>query len=279
MKSKQAELSEEKQEAGAEFWETDEVGDARERTKGSVRRGKKKLPFMEHQVKNPGTVETRVKEEPEAIKILFECTPGKADAIDRRLKALGPGCRMNEAPALVAYELSGIPEDTYKGLASGQLIATMPPNEVKDVGTNPDVFAHDMATTTIGLPAEAVTGSPFSVKDTSTDTTDLPIEQVTATHTRSGGRALFPYVLMSLMIFFGLFCLYMGLKLDVKSTTRYGIKYKNVYSHRFTPFPTPSVSASTPILLAYPPTPAPQLGLVGMMKGISSGGGPMGRRW
>ena len=182
MMSKQAETSEEKKAAGAANWETDGSEDVGEHARGSMRRKMKKLLSLERQAKNLETLEMRgkgrAKEQSEALESLFECTPAKADAIDRRLKALGPGCRLHEAPALVAFELSGIPEDTYKGLASGQLIATMPLNEVKDVGTNPDVFADDRATDTTDLPAEEVAVPLRSAKDMATDTTDLPVKEV-----------------------------------------------------------------------------------------------------
>ena len=182
MMSKQAETSEEKKAAGAANWETDGSEDVGEHARGSMRRKMKKLLSLERQAKNLETLEMRgkgrAKEQSEALESLFECTPAKADAIDRRLKALGPGCRLYEAPALVAYELSGIPEDTYKGLASGQLIATMPLNEVKDVGTNSDVFADDRATDTTDLLAEEVAVPLRSAKDMATDTTDLPVKEV-----------------------------------------------------------------------------------------------------
>lgn len=303
MMSKQAETSEEKKAAGAANWETDGSEDVGGHARGSMRRKMKKLLSLERQAKNLETLETRgkgrAKEQSEALESLFECTPAKADAIDRRLKALGPGCRLYEAPALVAYELSGIPEDTYKGLASGQLIATMPLNEVKDVGTNPDVFADDRATDTADLPAEEVADPLRSVKDMATDTTDLPVKEVadplrsakdmatdttdlpvkkvTVTPTRFSSWALFIYALMLLMILFSLFSLYSGLKSDPHSKIQHGIVYKNVYSHRYTPLPAPSRHASTPITFVYPPMPAPQLGLAMMMKGGSSGGGV--RRW
>ena len=182
MMSKQAETSEEKKAAGAANWETDGSEDVGEHARGSMRRKMKKLLSLERQAKNLETLEMRgkgrAKEQSEALESLFECTPAKADAIDRRLKALGPGCRLYEAPALVAYELSGIPEDTYKGLASGQLIATMPLNEVKDVGTNPDVYADDRATDTTDLPVKEVADPLRSAKDMATDTTDLPVKEV-----------------------------------------------------------------------------------------------------
>ncbi|CAD6566798.1 MAG: hypothetical protein ASARMPRED_000145 [Alectoria sarmentosa] len=283
MTSKQAEIGEEEREAGAETWETDDSQDGEEHTKGSTHREMKKPLPMKRQATNLETVEIRAKErakeQSEALETLFECTPAKANAIDRRLKALGPGCRLHEAPALVAYELSGIPEDTYKGLASGQLIATMPPNEVKDVGTNPDRFADDMATDTTGLLTKEV-ASPLSVaKDMATDTTDLPVEEATAPYTKSSRRALFLCFLMLLTISSGLFCMYMGLRSDPKPNTQHGIMYKNIYSHRHTPFPTPSRCAPTPITFVYPPTPALQLGLERMMTGSSLGGGLKGMKW
>lgn len=281
--SKQAETGEEEKEAGAETWEADDSEDGEEHTKGSTHREMKKPLPMKRQVKNLETLEIqakeRAKEQPEALETLFECTPAKANAIDRRLKALGPGCRLHEAPALVAYELSGIPENTYKGLASGQLIATVPPNEVKDVGTNPDRFADDIATDTTGLPTKEV-ASPLSVaKDMATDTTDLPVEEATAPYTGSSRRTLFLCFLMLLTISSGLFCMYMGLRSDPKPNTQHGLMYKNIYSHRHTPFPTPSLCAPTPITFVYPPTPALQLGLERMMTGSSLGGGLKGMKW
>ena len=302
MTSKQAKTGEEKKRRSAENWETDDSEDAELNTRWRRQEMKKRLS-VERPAKNLETLEIRTKErakeQSEALETLFECTPAKANAIDRRLKALGPGCRLQEAPALVAYELSGIPENIYKDLASGQLIATMPPNEVKDVGTSPDRFADDMATDTTDLPAEKVVGPLFVAKDMATgttdlavenvvgplfvakdmatDTTDLAVEKVSAPHTRSSRLAAFFYLLMSLMIFFGLFCLYMELKSDRKPKTQHGILYKNIYSHRHTPFPTPARYASTPITFVYPPTPAPQLGLERMMMGSSLGGVMRGR--
>lgn len=278
--SKQAKTGEEKKRLSAENWETDDSEDAELNTRWRRQEMKKRLS-VERPAKNLETLEIRTKErakeQSEALETLFECTPAKANAIDRRLKALGPGCRLQEAPALVAYELSGIPENIYKDLASGQLIATMPPNEVKDVGTSPDRFADDMATDTTDLPAEKVVGPLFVAKDMATDTTDLAVEEVSAPHTRSSRLAAFFYLLMSLMIFFGLFCLYMELKSDPKPKTQHGILYKNIYSHRHTPFPTPARYASTPITFVYPPSPAPQLGLERMMMGSSLGGVMRGR--
>lgn len=268
---KQAEIGEEET-AGAGNWEMDDPKDADEHTKGSMRRGMKKLFAKERQAKNLEILEKRAKEQSEALETLFECTPAKANAIDRRLKALGPGCRLYEAPALIAYELSGIPEDTYKGFASGQLIATMPPNEVKDVGTDPDIFADDMATDTTDLPAEKVTDPLFSARDMATDTTDLPVEELTTHRARSSLWALFLYFLMPLMIIFILRLLYTGLKSDSKPKTQIGLLYKNIYSHRHIPFPPPSLYDSRPFTLVYPPTPAPQLGMARMMKGSSLGG-------
>lgn len=279
--SKQAETGEEKKGAGAETWETDNSEDDEEHTKGSIlRETKKPLPFKRHG-KELETLDIRAtertKEQAEALETLFECTPAKANAIDRRLKALGPGCRLHEAPALVAYELSGIPEDTYKGLASGQLIATIPLNEVKDVGTKPVAIADDMPTDNTDLPAEDVARPVFIAKDMATNTTDLYVKGITLPYTMSSRRAFFLYILMLLLIFFGLFCLYVGLKPDPKPKTQHGILYKNIYSHRHAPFPTPSLYAPTPITFVFPPTPALQLGLRRALTGSSLGGGWKGR--
>lgn len=314
MMPEQAETGAEKKEVGAEFWETNNSGDAEKPTKGSMRGEMKKLLAKERRAMNREANEHRAKEQSEVLETIFECTPAKANTIDRRLKALGPGCRLYEAPALVAFELSGIPEETYKGLASGQLIATMPPSEVRDVGTNTDVFAHDIATDTSGLPtnehdmatdtsdlpgnqltgthhiatdtSDLPTNQVTGVHDVATDTSDLPtnqtgpdttdlhVEEVTNPHTRFSRWTLFYHLLMLLMMLLGLFCLYMKLQSDTKSKTQHGLLYKNVYSHRYTPLPTPSVYAPTPIKFVNPPMPAPQLGLARMMKG--SGGG---RKW
>ncbi len=283
--------------------DTGEEKKVEEHNRDSERRGMKKLVSMQRQAKNIDTLETRAKErakeQSEALETLFECTPAKANAIDRRLKALGPGCRLHEAPALVAYELSGILEETYKGLASGLLIATMPPNEVKDVGTDPDVFADDMATETsdlpvekvacphfiardtatdtTDLPVEEVAGPHFIARDTATDTTDLPVEEVTILHAMWSRRAFFHYFLMPLMISVILLGLYMQIKPDVKPKAQYGLLYTNVYSHRHMPFSRPSHYDSTPVKFVNPPTPAAQLGIARMMKASSLGGVLMGR--
>ena len=276
MMSKQAEIGEEKKEVGAETWQTDSSEDDGERAKGSMRLSTKwslplRRPRKDLEIHDLQAME-RTKEHSEVLENLFECTPAKANAIDRRLKALGPGCRLHEAPAIVAYELSEIPEDTYKGLASGQLIATIPPNKVKDAGTSPDKFTHDMSTDNQDLPAKDVGGPILIAKDMTTDTTGLYTEGVKVPHTKSSRRTSLLYILTFLMILFGLFCLYVGLKPDPKLTTQHGIMYKNIYSHRHTPFPTPSLYASTPITFVYPPTPALQLGLGRMMTGSSLGG-------
>lgn len=286
MLSRQAETAQAMKEAGAKFWETDDGEDAERHTKGTMGREMKRLLAKERQAKNIEARETRAKErakeQSEALETLFECTPAKANAIDRRLKALGPGCRLHEAPALVAYELSGIQEETYKGLASGQLIATMPPNEVRDVGTNPEVFAVDAATEIIDLPTNRIAGPIFVAQDMATDTIDLPVEEVTTSHNRFSRRTLFDYLLMLSEILLGLFFLYWlytELSSDPKPKTQHGLLYQNIYPHRHTPFPTPSRYGPTPIRLVYPPTPAPQLGLARMMKGSSLGGGLRGRGW
>ncbi len=264
-----------------ETGEEKKVEDVEEHNRGSERRGMKKLISMQRQAKNIDTLETRAKErakeQSEALETLFECTPAKANAIDRRIKALGPGCRLHEAPALVAYELSGISEETYKGLASGLLIATMPPNEVKDVGTDPDVFADDMATDTTDLPVEEVADPHFIARDTATDTTDLPVEEVTTLHAMWSRRAFFHSFLMPLMISVILLCLYMQIKPDVKPKTQHGLLYTNVYSHRHMPFSPPSHYDSTPVKFVNPPTPAAQLGIARMMKASSLGGALMRR--
>ena len=242
----------------------------------------------------------RAKEQAEVIENLFECSLAKANTIDRRLKALGPGCRSYEAPALVAYELSGIPEDTYKGLASGQLIATMPPNEVKDAGTNPDHSANDMATNTTGLPikeaedpefvtkdmatdtedlpAEKAAGPVFIARNMATDTTDLPVLEIPALDNDIGLWEYYPHIMMLLMILIGFFYLYVGLKANPMPNT-HKIICKSIFSHRHIPFPTPSLNAAPTVTLVYPPTPVPRLGFLKMMNGSSLGGALEGRKW
>lgn len=277
--------------AGEEACETNEEEDAEDHAHGSMRRAMKKPLSQERQAKAPETSEVRakdrVKEQPEALEAIFECTPAKAQVIDRRLKALGPGCRLHEAPALVAYELSGIPEDTYKGLAAGQLIATTLPTRVQGTGASAAIPADTVAADTTGLPADAVaavtaeeTAAPvIPANDMATNTTDVPTKKVTASYFGFSGRALVSLFLMSLMIFFGLFYLYKGLKSDPNFDIKDGVLYKTIYSHRHTALPTPSLNASTRITLVFPPTPAPQLGLARMMKGSSLVGGLGGRMW
>ena len=263
--------------ADKEFWESDDSEGAGGLIELPVRRKMTKLQSTERHANNMAAREIRAKEQSEAIESLFECTPAKAHTIDRRLKALGPGCRLLEAPALVAYELSGIPEDTYKGLVSGQLLATMPPKDVNDTGTT---LMHSIGTDTTDLLTKEVADPLFSTKDMATDTTDLPIDQSMITHTRSSSWTPSPYfmnLLMLLMILLSFFFLYMGLKSDQSLKTANGVVYKNAYSLRHTP--TPSLSVATPVTFIYPPTPAPQLGLARMLMGSSSGRGMKGGRW
>lgn len=280
--SKQADTGEDKKEAAAGLAESSDSEDAEKHAKGSTYRGKLRHGFQ-RRPKNLETIEVqakeRAKEQSEVLETLFECTPAKANAIDRRLKALGPGCRLYEAPALVAYELSGIPEDTYKGLASGQLIATLPPNEVKDAGTDPEVFAGDVATNTADLPVEEVSYQPFIATDMATDTADLPVQTVPAITWSSRLWALLPYLLFSLAIILISYSLFNGLKAGSKFNTQNGPVLNTVYPGRHTPFPTPSLDSWTPITIVHPPTPAPQLGLLRMMGGGLSGGELEGKEW
>lgn len=297
MMPKQAKTGEEEKGGVAEPWETDEPKDAEQNTKDTMPRETQRFLSSKRRVRYPETLAVRAKEQSEVLETLFECTTEEAHAISKRLKVLGPGCRLYEAPPLIAYELSGIPVDTYKGLASGKLIATMPLNEVKDVGTSPEKFAADIGTDTTGLPAEELAGplivgndiatdtadlpteevaGPLIVgNDIATDTADLPVEEVTNPKTSFNHWTLLLY---GLMIIFGLLCVYMGMKSDPKTGPQYGILYKNIYSHRHTPFATPSSQASTPIIFVHPPSPAPQLGLARMMMGGLLGGGLGGGR-
>lgn len=270
-----------------ECWDSDPEEDAKQLKQG------KRLLAMTRRAKIIEAQEIRAKELPDAIASMFECGPIKAKAIDRRLRILGPGCGLLEGPAVVAHELSGIPVDTYKGLASGSLIATMPRNEVIDVGTNPEVFVVDVATETTDLPIDRVADQDMATDTTdlpveevttshmATDTTDLPVEQVTTSHNRFSRQALFHYLPMLIMILFGLFLfysLYKWLSPDPKD----GLQYKNIFPYRHTPFPTASHYPryhSTPIVLVHPPTPAVQLGLVRMITGSSLGGVLGGRKW
>ena len=289
-------MFDEEHDASAESSENYDSEDAGEPSDGSKRRWKRKLFRKEQKVNNVDTLETRAKErakeQSEILENLFECTPAKAGAIDRRLKALGPGCLLYEAPAVVAYELSGILEDTYKGLASGQLIAIMPPNEAKDVGTDPDIFAADVATDTTDLPAAEIgtdiatdtadlpiEGPLFIARDRATDTADLPVQGVPAFDKDTTYWDLVLCLLVSIIAFSGLFGFYAGLKPDPKPTTPHGILHKHVFSHRHTAFPTPSLNASTPITLLYQPTPALHFGLPTMMKGASLDRGVKRNRW
>ena len=276
--SKQSESGEEK-DMGAENWKKGSKN-AGEPAKGSTNRGKRTLFTIKHRAKNLELrANERAKEQSEALESIFECTPAKANAIDRRLKALGPGCRLHEAPALVANELSGIPEETYKGLASGKLITTEPRNEVKDVGTNPVVFTNEMSTQTADLAPEQVADTPYSAQDMMTDTTDLPVERVPARTIMTELRAIFPLLMVTLLLIMGFVHLYTGLRGDPKLDGGDYVLQKHIYSHRYTSFPTSSLSTSTPVKLVFPPTPAPQLGLLRMMYGASGGGGLLGRNW
>lgn len=345
------EVFDEEHDASAESSDKYDSEDAGEPADGIKRRWKKKLFQVEQRA---NTREKRAKvilmdpselfhslypcrsAKAGAIASLFECTPAKADAIDLRLMALGPGCLTQEAPAVVAHELSGIPEDTYKGLASGQLIATVPPKEVKDVGTDPEIFAADVATDTADLPVAKVgsdmatdtadlpiegpilvaedratdtadlpiEGSLVIAQDVATDTADLPIKgplliaQDMATDTADlpierpllitndsatdtanlpaqglpASDKTFTYwdlvlcLLVSMIACSGLFGFYAGLRPEPEPTAPRGILHKHVFSHRHTAFPTtPSLNASTPITLLYPPTPALHFGLPTMM--------------
>lgn len=265
----QVKTNEEEEEMGAETWATDNFGVAEKSTKVMTHSRMKKLFAMERNVKEAIAMQAkgRAKEQSQALERIFECTPEKAHTIDRGLKILGPGCRLLEAPALIAHELSGIPKETYKGLASGQLIATMARNEVKDMGTNPGIFANDMATDTSDLPIKEVTGPRSFAKDVATDTTGLPAGEVTASDTKSSRWIVPPYIVILLMIIFCLLGFFMALKSNSKPKVPQGLLYKNIYSHRYTPLASPSASASVPITFVYPPVPAQQLGLAGMMRG------------
>lgn len=286
--SKQAKTDEEKGDASAESLKNIFPEYAEEHAIASMRGGKKNIFSMGRQAKNLDTLQIRAKqrakerakEQSEVLESLFECTPAKANAINQRLKALGPGCRLQEAPALVAYELSGIPEDTYKGLASGQLVATMPRNEVQDRGTSPETFADDKGTDTTGLPAEEVADPPVIARDEATDATNVRVEGVSVSKQSYKIRdLLFLFLLLLLMIILGIVYLRGWLKGDPVLVLSDGTIYRNVFSHRHTPFPTPSLNASTRVTLVYPPTPAAQLGLARMMNGSSWGAGSVGRKW
>ena len=294
--SKQAKTDEEKGDASAESLKNIFPEYAEEHAIASMRgnifsMGRKAKNLDTFQIRAKIRAKERAKEQSEVLESLFECTPAKANAIDRRLKALGPGCRLQEAPALVAYELSGIPEDTYKGLASGQLVATMPRNEVQDRGTSPETFADDKATDTTGLPAEEVadppliasdeaTDPPLIARDEATDVTNVRVEGVSVSKQSYKIRDLFClFLLLLLMIILGIFYLRGWLKGDPVLEFPDGTIYRNVFSHRHTPFPTPSLNASTRVTLVYPPTPAAQLGLARMIHGSSWGAGSVGRKW
>lgn len=279
--SEQAKLLRDLNNGTANFGDSDDE-EARERTKGVSAREMKRLLTKARYEKDRAIREMREKEVSETLKNIFECTPEKAKAIDRRLQIIGPGALVGEAPAVIAYELSGIPVDTYKGLASGQLIATMPPNEVRDMGTNPEVFADDVTTQITDLRTVRVADPRSVTQDMGTDTADLPVEEITTYHNRFSRQALFNHFMMLLMMLFALFCFYRSyieLFSDPSSETQNGTQYQTVYIHRHTPVPTPSVNYSTPITLVYPPTPAPQLGLVRMMMGSSLGRGLGGSKW
>lgn len=266
----------------ADFWDSDDGEDTRHLANLVPGREVRKLLKKRRGECDRAIREIREKEVSTILKNMFECPPEKANAIERRIRRIGPGALLGEAPAVVAYELSGIPVDTYKGLASGQLIATMPPNEVRDVGTNPEVFADDVSTHITDLRTDRVADPLYIAQDMGTDTADLPVEEVTTSHNRLSRQALFQYLMILLMILFGLFSLYrlyMGLFSNPSSETQHGTQYQTVYPYRHTPVPTPSVNYSTPITLVYPPTPAPQLGLVRMMMGSSLGRGLGGSKW
>ena len=285
--SKQAKTDEEKGDASAETLKKSFSEYAEENAIAGMGRGKKDIFSTGRRAKNLETFQIRAKErakeQSEVLESMFECTPAKANTIDRRLKALGPGCRLQEAPALVAYELSGIPEDTYKGLASGQLVATMPPNEVQDSGTSAETFADDKATDTTRLPAEEVAEPLFIARDQATDVTNLPVEEVSVSKKTykiwDYSRGLFCVFLLLLMITLGFFFLHAWLKGGPMLEVSDGTIYRNVFPHRHTPFPTPSLNASTRVRLVYPPTPAAQLGLARMINGSSWGAGSVGRKW
>lgn len=278
MMSKQSETGEEKGTGAGICKKCSE--NAGEPAKGSTIRGKRTLFTIKNRTQNlEMRANERAKEQSEVIESIFECTPAKANAIDRRLKALGPGCRLHEAPALVANELSGIAEETYKGLASGKLITTEPRNEVIDVGTNPVVFANELSTQTADLAPEQVAHAPYSAQDMMTDTTDLPVERVPTPSIMTRLRATFPLLMVALLLIMGCIHLYTGLKGGPKLNSGDQILQKHVYSQRYTSFPTPSLHTSTPVKLVFQPTPAPQLGLLRMMYGASRGGGLSERMW
>ena len=182
----QSETSGEK-DASAETLKKNDTSNAEEHPGENKPVEKKQLFSAERRAKNLELIGSRAKErskeQSEALEILFECTAAKAIAIDQSLKALGPGCRLHEAPALVACELSGIPVNTYKGLASGQLVATMPPNAVRHVGTDTAGLAPEarsIGTETKDLPANEVTAPPAMVTETvGTDTTNIPTHSST----------------------------------------------------------------------------------------------------
>lgn len=217
----------------------------------------------------------RSKEQSELLETVFECTTDKANAIDQRLKALGPGCRLHEAPALVANELSGIPIHTYKGLASGQLVATMPPNAVRHVGTDTAGLApkaRSMGTSTEDLPANQVAAPALVTQAVVADPTDVPANNIMAKRSTVISYILSTFLLMLLGI-----SLYKQFKDNGNVSEVADVIQKQVFSQRYSP--TASLTLSTPVKLVYPPTPAPQLGLGVMMKGGLLGGGWREGKW
>ena len=263
--------------ADKEFWTSDDSDDADELIELPTGRKMTKRQSTERHAKNMAAREIRAREQSTAIESIFECTPAKAHTIDRRLKALGPGCRLQEAPALVAYELSGIPEDTYKGLVSGQLLATMPPKDANGTGTT---LMHSIGTDTTDLPTEEVTNPVLLTEEMATDNTILPNDNSMITETRLSSGSFSDYfmpLLVLLMMLLSFFYLYMDFTSNQSPKTANGVVYKNAYSLRY--MPTPSISAATPVTFVYPPTPAPQLGLARMLMASSSGRWIMGGRW
>lgn len=275
--SKQSETGEEKDLGGVICKKCSEK--VEELASGSTVRGKRTLFTIKRSAQNfELRANERAKEQAESLESIFECTPAKAKAIDRRLKALGPGCRLHEAPALVANELSGIPEEAYKGLASGKLITTEPRNEVKDMGTNPVVLATEVSTQTADLAPEQVAATPYSSRDVTTDTTDLitfvrvPVSTIVRELT-----ALIPLLLLALVLITTAVHLYTGLKGDSYPNSGHYVLQRHIYSQRYTS--ASSHFAQTPVRFVFPPTPAPQLGLMRMMYGSSRGGGPLETMW